>query len=241
MDLKERQNTVITEESWYYRSKLIPVLRTFDEFLSKVEGSVEVVDFGAGMGFFGSELAARFPERVQCVHLVDIGYSEEELGAVLGTKLTKTRFLPELDGNVFVMLMDVLEHVEDDAAVLQSVLEAIPAQSHVFITVPAFRRIWSRHDEVLGHHRRYRLSELCLLCESKGLELKERRYLYGLIFPVVCVVRWLRRNSQSEQSDMQSAHPLLNRLLLTLCGFEMHWIRSNRWFGVSAMVGARKI
>lgn len=240
MDLRERENAVDPKRHWYYQSKLVPVLRAFREFADAAEQRIIVVDFGAGFGFFGTSLEAQFPDRIERVYLVDIGYGEAELGPVPGTKLEKVRTLPPTSGAVFVMMMDVLEHIEDDGAVLQSVVDSVPAGSRFFVTVPAFASLWSRHDEVLGHYRRYRLPGLRLLCGGAGLGLIRSGYLYGLIFPLVFLLRRLHWGARSAQSNMVPASPLANGLLGVLCRFEMRWAGFNHCAGVTAMFEGSK-
>jgi hypothetical protein len=54
-----------------------------------------------------------------------------------------------------MLLMDVLEHVEDDRAVLAPLIESLKPGAIMLITVPADMRLWSEHDEGLLHYRRY--------------------------------------------------------------------------------------
>lgn len=54
-----------------------------------------------------------------------------------------------------MLLMDVLEHVEDDRVVLAPLIESLSPGAFLLITVPADMRLWSAHDEGLLHFRRY--------------------------------------------------------------------------------------
>ena len=62
--------------------------------------------------------------------------------------------LPNAD---VVLLLDVLEHVREDAALLESIVDSINPGAHVLVTVPADMTLWSPHDEVYGHFRRYNI------------------------------------------------------------------------------------
>ena len=57
-------------------------------------------------------------------------------------------------------LLDVLEHIEEDLATLQAVGALLAPGGHAVITVPAYRWMWSAHDEFLHHKRRYTAAEL---------------------------------------------------------------------------------
>ncbi len=61
-------------------------------------------------------------------------------------------FVPAAD---LVLLMDVLEHVRDDAGLLSPIVAAARQGSHLLITVPADMKLWSPHDVSFGHFRRY--------------------------------------------------------------------------------------
>jgi hypothetical protein len=57
--------------------------------------------------------------------------------------------------------------------------------------VPAFKVLWSNHDEAVGHYRRYRLGALVDVLAGSGLETVQRSYFYSWLFPVALVRRAL--------------------------------------------------
>jgi hypothetical protein len=136
--------------------------------------------------------------------------------------------------------MDVLEHVEGDSEFLERVVASAAPGTRFFITVPAFRLLWSKHDLYLGHFRRYRLKELASLCLGAGLEIQEKFYFFATIFPAVLASRALSAASGGEgtRSDLRPAHPAVNALLKKLLLAESLWCRANRLLGVSAVVCA---
>ncbi len=89
-------------------------------------------------------------EKLQCQVL--LGDFREKLAEMWG----------ELDG---VLLADVLEHVKDDASFVEDIVTSLKPGGMLFITVPAHRFLWSHHDTVLGHLRRYSAEELRSLWE----------------------------------------------------------------------------
>lgn len=68
------------------------------------------------------------------------------------------------------LLMDVLEHIEDDVGFLKSTVLSLPPGGYLLITVPAEMTLWSKHDEEVGHFRRY--SAETLMHVWKGLPVK---------------------------------------------------------------------
>jgi 2-polyprenyl-3-methyl-5-hydroxy-6-metoxy-1,4-benzoquinol methylase len=104
--------------------------------------------------------------------------------------LERADWLREAD---VVLLMDVIEHVEDDFELLSRVLGPLRAGAHVLITVPADPQLWSPHDESFGHWRRYEAQRLRLIWQ--GLPVTER-LLSGMnarLLPVIRTVRGVRR------------------------------------------------
>jgi SAM-dependent methyltransferase len=116
-----------------------------------------------------------------------------------------------------VLLMDVLEHVEDDFALLSQVLSLVPEGAHVLITVPADASLWSVHDETFGHHRRYDAARLRATWE--GLPVDERLLspYNARLFPIIKAVRVVSRRREraagAEGTDFIMPPPLVNRWL----------------------------
>ena len=54
-----------------------------------------------------------------------------------------------------VIACEVLEHIEDDISFLRKVNELLINQGQLILPVPAGQRYWSKHDEIVGHYRRY--------------------------------------------------------------------------------------
>ncbi len=88
-----------------------------------------------------------------------------------------------------VLLMDVLEHVEDDFSMLSQVLALLRLGAHVLITVPADPSLWTQHDESFGHWRRYDTERL--RATWRGLPVEERllSHFNARLYPLVKAVR----------------------------------------------------
>ena len=236
MDLKELEAGIDPHTHWYYQSKKLPLFAYVREVLKKVP-RVTIVDVGSGSGFFAYILADEFGDQIEKVYLVDIGYSEEEMAATRGSRLEKVHFIPTAINNAVVTLMDVLEHLEDDYAMLKSIKEACSGGgNYFFITVPAFKNLWSGHDDYLGHYRRYTSPMLRSVLTRAGWKTKRSYYLYGSLFPLVWVARKLcnLRKGKAE-SNMRPSSPLINSILLGVTSADMKVARANHAFGVTCV------
>ena len=136
-------------------------------------------DIGAGDMFFTSKLQ---PFVSGETYAVDSGYSEKPEPASGIRRLNNISALPEFTGKCGLILMDVLEHIENDSAFLKETLDKIPADGLVFITVPAFQFLFSDHDAFLRHHRRYNQKQLLSLTSALNLRVEECRYFYASLF-----------------------------------------------------------
>lgn len=93
------------------------------------------------------------------------------------------------DGSIEqLMLLDVLEHIEDDAQFLRTVYEKLAPNGKLLLTVPAFQALWSSEDTSAGHYRRYRLEGLRRLAREAGFSVEYANYFMEFLFlPILCV------------------------------------------------------
>ena len=229
MDLKEVKN-VDPNRHWYYQSKLLSIKLKL-QYLG-IEPK-KIIDIGAGSGFFSISLASNFSDcKVVCVDPNYLEDSEISDGAIVFTKSSAP-----LEGDLY-LLMDVLEHVEDDQKLLSNSLEKANPGSLVLITVPAFKSLWSSHDVFLGHFRRYRIDEVIKIAESCDLRIIDSHYLFSFLFPIVWITRKLNLIPKNK-SDMRESNSLLNTVLTRICFFEHKKFR-NKFFGISVVLVAEK-
>ncbi|HEX8328679.1 MAG TPA: methyltransferase domain-containing protein [Hymenobacter sp.] len=240
MDLKELENGVNPDVHWYYQSKKLPLFAFAKQLVARGT-PITLVDVGSGSGFFALELEKHYGAAIAKVYLVDIGYSEEEMAVTRGQKIEKVAAIPLVIENGLVLLMDVLEHLPDDLAMLQSIQQAcVGDHNYFFITVPAFRSLWSGHDVFLGHYRRYRIPMLREVLQQARFRNIKNYYLYGTLFPLIWTVRRLSNLRQkAAASNMRPAHPVVNRLLLGLTSAEMKLTAANKLFGVTCVAEGR--
>ncbi len=243
MDLKELESGVDPSSHWYYQSKKVPLFRYFEHIIQQVEGKLTVIDFGSGSGFFAYELFKEFPERIGEVLLVDIGYSEEELKETANDPVKKLHYIPEGIDRCIVIMMDVLEHIEDDYAIMADIKRRVGSRAWYFITVPAFMSVWSTHDVYLGHFRRYTIPMLKKLLSHHNNSITSSYYIFASIFPLVWLVRRLKRNNKDmkapQSSDMAPLPHPVNYLLKQYNSFEMNFRKGNRLFGLTCVAEGR--
>lgn len=138
-----------------------------------------IADIGAGDCFFLQKL---LPLVSGMVYAIDAGYGEKaEIKDGIHC-LNDISELPKLPGNSAIVMMDVLEHIDDDVSFLNEVLQKISKDDYLFITVPAFQFLFSNHDVFLKHRRRYSRKQLLALLYSCNLKVEKCHYFYSSLF-----------------------------------------------------------
>lgn len=141
-----------------------------------------------------------------------------------------------------VILPDVLEHVNEDAAFLEDLVSNLRVGALILLTVPAHEFLWSTHDLILGHKRRYSLTTLSLLWKSLPVEELFFTPFNTLLFPPIALYRMIRRNSSNRKgSDLTMPAPWLNFLLYKIFSADRKLLKLFRLpFGVSYLAVLRK-
>lgn len=179
MDLKEARG-LVTRHPWE--------LARLDAVRSILKGTLrdglKVLDLGCGDGFLSREL---FGCMAVSVKAVDSNFTAADMAALSGQggNISYSRTL-EGDGRFdLVLLLDVIEHVEDDLGLLMELAQKrLAPGGRILITAPAFNAIFSGHDRFLGHKRRYGLGELVSLSARAGLKTLSSGYLFSsLLLP----------------------------------------------------------
>jgi 2-polyprenyl-3-methyl-5-hydroxy-6-metoxy-1,4-benzoquinol methylase len=217
---------------WYYRSKAAALRRLVGGLRPQ-----RLLDVGAGSGFFSRHLLAR--AGAQSALCVDIGYERDRDDSEAGRPVLYRRDCQATDCDL-VLMMDVLEHVDDDAGLVRHYAAKVPSGAHFLVTVPAFRFLWSGHDVFLEHKRRYTLGEIERTLRAAGLEVVKGAYYFGLVFPLAAAVRLATRRDTQPRSSLSQHGALTNTVLAAACAAELPLFPLNRLAGLSAFVLARK-
>lgn len=131
---------------------------------------------------------------------------------------------------------DVIEHIDDDIASLKSLGKHLKPQGHLIVTVPAYQWLWSQHDEINHHKRRYNKTSLKHAIEAAGLEIHKLSYYNCFLFPLALAFRGLEQVTKKQPSETISLPKsnLTNTLLMKIFESEKYLLpHINLPFGLS--------
>lgn len=197
---------------WWFAGKRLLMRRLLGERLRRP--GLRILDVGCGAGATAVDFSAD-----GWVCAVDRSLHALRFVGERGVAIRVAADAPALpfrDGTFDVILaFDVLEHVTDDAGFLRELARVLAPGGALAIHVPAWPSLWSHHDEVLEHKRRYTRRSLTALLRESPLRTAYIGWASCAIFPVTVAIRWARRvaNAESGGADLGVVPAWLNRLL----------------------------
>jgi SAM-dependent methyltransferase len=108
-----------------------------------------------------------------------------------------------------VLLLDVLEHLDDDAAALRAARELLAPGGTLVVSVPAGPWLWGGHDVMLGHRRRYTAGELRARVTAAGFAVRFVSHFNTLLLPAVAAARgWKRLRGRRDHDLVRPPAPV---------------------------------
>jgi SAM-dependent methyltransferase len=141
-----------------------------------------------------------------------------------------------------ITALDVIEHIDDDVTVVRQMGDRLSPRGAIIITVPAHPWLWSSHDEINHHVRRYTRQTLRQAIEAAGLRVEYLSYFNTLLFPLALVQRAFARLTGRRLDDgLTVPAAWLNGTLRWIFALERHAVgRVELPFGLSLLAVVRK-
>ena len=150
--------------------------------------------------------------------------ASERLGRPAGDAPLPT--LPGVERGAYdlVAVLDVVEHIADDVAALQGIGDVLKPGGRILATVPAHPWMWSAHDVVNHHHRRYTKASFRKAVEAAGLTVEGMGWFNSLLFPLAVGARAAGKLMGKDDSDDSPPPGPVNALFERVFGWERHLV-----------------
>jgi SAM-dependent methyltransferase len=230
----------VEDHHWWFQGRRKIVARVLESGIGACRGRVLEIGCGSGANF-------KVLEKFGGISAIELDGASRE--AANHRKITKVidGYLPDgidMPDNAFelVALLDVLEHIEDDEGALARINRLLKPGGHTIITVPAFQFIWSHHDDLNHHFRRYTRKGLVQKVSAAGMQVCYSTYANCLLFPFVLAGRLVSRCLPPPKNvKIKSPPSAFNSILEGIFGGERHLMPALHFpFGSSVLVLAKK-
>lgn len=228
---------------WWYIGRR-RIIRSFvREICSKIKNSrPKILDVGCGTGA-NLVMLKEFGE----AHGIDVSHDALSFCRERGLENVRHGAAEELpyEDETFdlVTALDVVEHLDDDAAGLREFRRVLRPSGRILLFVPAFMFLWGVQDDVSNHRRRYTLPQLLKVVREAGFEIERATYAnISFFLPILLVRKFMRLTGLRTATENSIGVSALNGPLGRIFGAESSLLRRmNLPFGVSALCVARKV
>ncbi len=233
----------VGDDHWWFRGRRHIVGSVLAAELGEPSASLRVFEVGCGTGAMLDILAPHgavgaidmSPEAVAYCHERHPGLADVRVGQIPDD-------LPAPESVDVIAAFDVMEHLDDDVEALARIRQALRPGGRFVCTVPAFQFLWSAHDEINHHKRRYRARMLRARLVEAGFIVDRLTYFNSWLFPVAVAVRLASRiRGGPARSDLAMPPAWLNELLTRLFSSEARVLRKRSLpVGVSLLAVGRR-
>ena len=173
MDLNENKNCKFRHPWELSRNDIIL------QELKEIGIKGDILDIGCGDSYFDENLLKKFDD-VNLLYGIDINLEKSKHNG----RAYYINNYEEISGKKFdlILLMDVIEHIEDDVEFIKNIKEYLKPDGKILITVPAFQFLYGIHDKELKHYRRYNIKQLKNILYYNGIKINRFSYFYLSLF-----------------------------------------------------------
>jgi SAM-dependent methyltransferase len=189
----ELQTHQAEDRHWWYRGRRTVIENVIAGM--RLPARARILDAGCGSGRNMVELIRH--GTVTGIELSPTSVAlarERDVGEVIEGSVLDMPF--SADSFDLAASLDVIEHLEDDLAALRELRRTVAPGGSLLVTVPAYPWLWSGHDEINHHYRRYTRRSLQCVAEQAGWEQVRTTYFNSLLLPAAIILRVLDRFSR---------------------------------------------
>jgi SAM-dependent methyltransferase len=218
-----QQMAELDDRHWWYRARR-RIIADLIRREARLPANAEILEIGCGTGHNLAMLSGF--GHVEGLELDDEAraLSEKRLGRkVMSAPLPELAGVPDRHYDL-IGAFDVIEHIDDDVAALASIATKLKPGATFMMTVPAHQWMWSAHDTVNHHKRRYSKRMLRQLIDGSPLQLRRIGYFNSLLFPLAVAERAASKLRGKEDADVKLPTAPLNTALEKVFGMERYLV-----------------
>jgi len=228
MDATEFQlHAQLEDRHWWFRARRQILAGLIERYASLPDGS-RLLEIGCGTGgnlrHFGQKYTVEGIEPDSTAARIAQATTPCPIHTAAVEDIQRT----DIQTPDAILMADVLEHIDNDRSALKAALELLPLNGLLIVTVPADPALWSPHDEVLGHKRRYTSKTLEALYSDLPCHSRYQSYFNTLLYPAIRFTRCIGKKETRHGSDLQQHHPIINALLYRVFSTEAHLLKHMR-------------
>ncbi len=235
-----RINYELETSYWWFVARNLIVMKLVERYSDLRQGDL-VFDVGCGTGGFAMLLQERY--KVVGLDTSPLAIEFSKWRGLNNIYLSTLEEFSTDDEPKAIFFLDVLEHIEDDYQTVAKAYELLQKGGNLVVTVPAYSWLWSAHDELHMHKRRYTISSLKKLILSKNFQIKYISYFNTFLFlPAVLKRIFARSKPLGDVQPVDPVSPLVNSILKRVFLWEAFFLKFMRFpFGLSIICIAKKL
>lgn len=215
---------------WWFLGRARIVATLVDRLMDGADRPL-VVDLGCGTGGMVDVVG----EKYECVGIDPSTKAIDHARALYPNRRFEggslADILPALSGRTGLCLLnDVLEHIEDDRRMLEEIVRIVLPGTHILMTVPAMRHLWSDHDVTAEHFRRYEIDDFAMLWQGLPVQCRLLSYFNSNLYWPIRIARSVGRMFNvtlgKNGSDFALPPALVNKALAAIFAGERNRLRA---------------
>ncbi len=211
---------ILEDYHWWYTGRKSILKNILNHYIGK-SGEIKILEIGCGSGG-NLDFLSKYGD-LSAIELNDdarIHAKSKNICKVAYGKLPND--IPFDEKFDIICLFDVLEHIEEDDLSLQTIYKYLKKGGKVIITVPAFMFLWSNHDVLSHHKRRYSKSKINNMLRYTGFTVNYSSYFNSLLFPIILIIRLLEKliNSNIRKNDLRQENKIINYVFKKIFSIE---------------------
>ena len=233
---------ILLEENYFYfknkRKLILSVMKNLD--------FRDVLEIGPGSGVLSREIIKIRKAKGKKIDIDCIEIDKEFYRVLKKQKIFRNTYNKNFEeirikGKYdLIILLDVLEHLKNDRQAIKKLNNLNRKNGHLILAVPAYPFLFSYHDKIAMHYRRYSFKPLRRMLMKNNYEVTKATYFNSFLFPAIFLIRKIF-NTKGQESDV-SKGGFFNRILKILGSIEVFFIRCGIRipFGTSILIICRK-